>query len=346
MPKFYLDYRLIIPVLCLSSLGLLVLRSIAPDLIVAQLSFYAAFVVVFLLFSALDYRIFSSLSWPVYLISIIFLITTLFFGISTRGAVRWLQIGNFTLQPSEIIKPFLLMTFASLAASKNPRRLWWMLAAGFVPLLIIFIQPDLGTCLVLLVGFLTSLTVVIPPRKMFVALLAGLILIMPVYGFILRDYQRQRLITYVNPYSDPLGNGYHIIQSLIAVGSGGLFGRGLGLGTQSQLRFLPEHHTDFIFASVAEELGFAGSVVIISLFLALLWRIYRISQTTVDNIATVFCLSIASMLTFQIFINIGMNIGLVPVTGITLPFVSSGGSSLISLAIMMGMVNSVSNRYN
>ncbi|HBC73223.1 MAG: Rod shape-determining protein RodA [Candidatus Amesbacteria bacterium GW2011_GWB1_47_19] len=346
MPKFYLDYRLIIPVLCLSSLGLLVLRSIAPDLIVAQLSFYAAFVVVFLLFSALDYRIFSSLSWPVYLISIIFLITTLFFGISTRGAVRWLQIGNFTLQPSEIIKPFLLMTFASLAASKNPRRLWWMLAAGFVPLLIIFIQPDLGTCLVLLVGFLTSLTVVIPPRKMFVALLAGLILIMPVYGFILRDYQRQRLITYVNPYSDPLGNGYHIIQSLIAVGSGGLFGRGLGRGTQSQLRFLPEHHTDFIFASVAEELGFAGSVVIISLFLALLWRIYRISQTTVDNIATVFCLSIASMLTFQIFINIGMNIGLVPVTGITLPFVSSGGSSLISLAIMMGMVNSVSNRYN
>ena len=181
---------------------------------------------------------------------------------------------------------------------------------------------------------------------MFVALLAGLILIMPVYGFILRDYQRQRLITYVNPYSDPLGNGYHIIQSLIAVGSGGLFGRGLGRGTQSQLRFLPEHHTDFIFASVAEELGFAGSVVIISLFLALLWRIYRISQTTVDNIATVFCLSIASMLTFQIFINIGMNIGLVPVTGITLPFVSSGGSSLISLAIMMGMVNSVSNRYN
>jgi len=168
------------------------------------------------------------------------------------------------------------------------------------------------------------------------------LIVFPLGQLALRPYQRDRLLTFINPTRDPLGRGYHVIQSLIAVGSGQIFGRGLGHGTQSQLKFLPEYHTDFVFASLTEELGFVGGILVIILFLFLLRRIYSISQTAPSVSASLFCLSSLAMLAFQIFINIGMNMGLAPVTGITLPFLSYGGSSLLSLGVLLGLLNSIS----
>jgi rod shape determining protein RodA len=167
-------------------------------------------------------------------------------------------------------------------------------------------------------------------------------LLLPLSWFVLQPYQRQRLLTFVNPYRDPLGSGYHVIQSTTAVGSGQLFGRGLGHGTQSQLRFLPEHSTDFVFASLTEELGFTGGILVLLLYFLLLKHIYKISQTTPFAAASNYCLAVLSTLTFQVFVNIGMNMGIAPVTGITLPFVSYGGSSLISLSLILGLVSSIS----
>jgi len=342
MPKPRIDFWLLLPAMCLSLLGLLILRSIVPELLANQLLFFAVFVIIFILFSLVDYRIIFSLHLLVFIVSLVFLVLPFFFGVPSRGAVRWLQLGNFSLQPSEVVKPFLLVTFVIIATSQLPRKILLLILALAAPLLIIFLQPDLGSAIVLFVGWFTIFLSLVPPYKFLPLGLVGLLLFFPAYKYILKDYQRQRLMTYVNPYADPLGQGYHIIQSLIAVGSGGLFGRGLGHGTQSQLRFLPEHHTDFIFASLAEELGFAGSLVVIILLLSLLWRIYRISQQTSDPKAALFCLSAASLLAFQAAVNIGMNSGLVPITGITLPFLSYGGSSLLSLAITLGLIHSIS----
>lgn len=343
MTKLRLDLWLVIPSLLLFLIGSLTLGAIAPEVVTNQLIFFVAGLVFFLLFSITDYVIIFSLYIYLYIGSLIFLILPFIFGAISHGAVRWLQLGQYNLQPSEIIKPFLLITFACLAASKI--RFKYMLLIGSVglPALIIFLQPDLGTMLVLLIGWLTIFLSRIRLKAVLLSTFFLLLLLVPIYQFVLKDYQKVRLITYANPYTDPLGRGYHVIQSIIATGSGMFLGRGLGRGTQSLLRFLPEHHTDFIFASLGESLGFVGAGIVILLYLVLLWRIYRISQLVADLQAALFCISVTTLLSFQIFVNIGMNIGLVPITGITLPLISYGGSSLLSLAITLGLVNSINN---
>ena len=343
-----IDWWLVVPTLLLLFIGLVVLRSVAPSLVLYQGLFLIIAVIVFLIFSATDFQIPFTLFLPSYLFSIIFLILPSLFGLYTRGTLRWIQIGQFSLQPSEIIKPFLLITFSVLAASEFRHKSLLLFASFIVPVLIIFLQPDLGTALIISVGWITVLFSRLRLKHIFIGLLALGIFVYPATHFFLKSYQKDRLLTYVDPYRDPLGQGYHVIQSLIAVGSGQFFGRGLGHGTQSQLRFLPEHHTDFIFASLSEELGFVGSTIVITLFAVLLWRIYRISHQTTHPAGSLFCLSVLAMLAFQIFVNIGMNMGIAPITGITLPFLSYGGSSLLSLSITLGLINSISgaNRRN
>ncbi len=336
------DWRLIVPALLLSALGLLVIRSAAPALFLNQFVFWLAAVVIFLIVSFVDFRVFTSLYIPIYVFSLAFLVTPFLFGLHSRGAQRWLQFGQSTLQPSEIIKPLLIIVFAVIAGSAYRRKTLLLAASAILPLAVIFFQPDLGTMLVLFIGWLTIFLSRVRLRVFLPALLAFILLLLPIYKFVLRDYQRQRLESFLNPYSDPLGQGYHVIQSLIAVGSGEFFGRGLGHGTQSQLQFLPEHHTDFIFASLSEELGFVGAGLVLIFFLVLLYRIYRISQTTSSPVASAFCLSTMALLAFQIFVNVGMNMGLAPITGITLPFISYGGSSLISIGLTLGLVHSIS----
>ena len=338
------DWYLVLPSLLLLFLGLTVLKSVASDLVIFQLLFTFIAIVFFLLFSSTDFQLPLTLHLPIYFLTVVFLLTPFVFGIHSRGALRWLQIGQFSLQPSELAKPFLLMAFAMLAISPLRRKFVWLFGSFMLPWTIIFFQPDLGTSLVIFVGWLTIL---LSRLSLKTVLLSGLILaifLFPISHYALKNYQKDRLLTFANPYRDPLGQGYHVIQSLIAVGSGSLLGRGLGHGPQSQLRFLPEHHTDFIFAAISEELGFVGSSLVLTLFAILLWRIYRISQSVSSPAASLFCLSVLSMLTFQIFINIGMNMGIAPITGIPLPYLSYGGSSLLSLGILIGLVNSISTR--
>ncbi|MBI2008577.1 FtsW/RodA/SpoVE family cell cycle protein [Candidatus Amesbacteria bacterium] len=331
------DWWLALPALLLALIGLLVLKSIAPDLFINQLLFAAVSLVFFLIFSSLDYQILKSLHLPIFLVLLIFLLSPYFLGIHSRGAKRWLQTGQFTLQPSEIAKPFILNTFSSFAAS--PVLLIFSLIPSW---LIVFFQPDLGTSLVIFSGWAVIFLSRFSLRSSFFFIALVAVLTIPVYLFGLRSYQKDRLRTFINPYHDPLGQGYHVIQSQIAVGSGQFLGRGLGHGTQSQLRFLPERHTDFIFASLSEELGFVGVTSVFVLYSFLFWRIYNVSQRQINPTASVFCLSSLSLLAFQSFINIAMNMGIAPITGITLPFLSSGGSSLLSLGIHLGILNSIS----
>lgn len=332
-----IDWWLALPALFLILTGLLVLRSITPELFTNQLLFAGVSAVFFLIFSSIDYQILKSLHLPIFIISVLFILSPYLLGIHTRGAKRWLQISQYTLQPSEIVKPFLLNSFSAL--SQSPL---FLFMAFLPPWLIIFFQPDLGTSLVIFSGWSVIFLSRFSLKSVLSFFLMVTILIVPVYAFLLRPYQRDRLRTFIDPYHDPLGQGYHVIQSQIAVGSGQFLGRGLGHGTQSQLRFLPEQHTDFIFASLSEELGFVGVFSIFILFSLLFWRIYDISQRQTNPIVSVFCLSSLSLLAFQTFINIAMNMGIAPITGITLPFLSYGGSSLLSLGIHLGVLNSIS----
>lgn len=342
MFRAHVDWLLAIPSVILFVLSLTIIQSIAPQLVVPQLIFILISAVIFFLISSLDYEIIYSFHIIGYLLMLGTILILPIFGVVSRGATRWIQIGNFTLQPSEVIKPFLLLTLSYFSSSQYSHKNIWIFVFGFIPVLLIFLQPDLGTSLVLLVGWGSIVLSQVKLRNLLLILLISAGLIFPIYRYALRDYQRQRLTTFTNPYSDPLGEGYHIIQSIIAVGSGQLIGRGLGHGTQTQLQFLPEHHTDFIFSSISEELGFVGSAVTILLYLALLYRIFQLSQLAVDIKTSLFCISSLAMLGFQIFVNIGMNLGLAPITGITLPLLSYGRSSLLSTAIILGVVSSIS----
>lgn len=342
MSKLRLDWLLVIPSLLLFLLGIMTLSAIAPEVVVNQLVFFVIAVIFFVFFCLVDYEVIFSFHNVLYLGSLVFLLLPVIFGVVTRGATRWIQLGTYTLQPSEIIKPFLLIFFAVISTSAYRFRYLWLAGSALLPASIIFFQPDLGTTMVIMVGWFTIFLSKVSLRHILLGAGSFLLFLLPIYEFALKGYQKDRLITYLNPYNDPLGNGYHVIQSIIATGSGMFLGRGLGRGTQSLLHFLPERHTDFMFASLSESLGFVGSTLVIVLYLVIFWRLYRLSQLTPDPRAALFCLSVTALLAFQVFVNIGMNIGLVPITGITLPFVSYGGSSLLSLAVTLGLVNSIS----
>lgn len=344
MFNFRLDWWLVIPGLLLSLVGLTLHYATIPQLASTQLFFLLLSWGVFLFLSMTDYTIFFTLARHLYALSLAFLASPFIFGLASRGAHRWLQIGTFSLQPSEIVKPLLLIFFATIAATPSSHRRLWLMLALLPPTVLVFFQPDLGTTLVILAGWATVFFTHLSPKSAVILLLLVVIFSLPLSYFFLQEYQRQRLITFLNPYHDPLGQGYHLLQSLIAVGSGQLWGRGLGHGSQSQLRFLPEFHTDFIFATLAEAFGFVGGLGVILLLLILIWRLYRISQLARQPVAAYFCIACAALLGFQTFINIGMNLGLAPVTGITLPFLSYGGSSLLSVGITLGLASSISTR--
>lgn len=342
MNKTLIDWWLIMPVILISTIGTMVLWAVAPNLVSNQLLFFLFGFLIFMLIVKTDPQLFFYTHIYIYVISILFLILPLIFGTVTRGATRWIAFGQFRLQPSEICKPFILITLAMIASGPSSYKGYKLLFTGLIPIIIIFIQPDLGTSLVLMTGWLTILLSQFRIKHIALGFFVLLFSLVPVYKYILKDYQKDRILTFINPYHDPLDKGYHVIQSIIATGSGGLFGRGLGRGTQSQLRFLPEFHTDFIFASLSESLGFVGSISVIILYALFYWRIYMISQKVGRPAESLFCLATTAMLAFQTFVNIGMNIGVAPITGITLPLMSYGGSSLLSIFITLGLINRLS----
>jgi rod shape determining protein RodA len=299
-------------------------------------------------FVLFDYRHLKTLAWPIYVITVGLLAAVPLWGKTIYGAQRWLDLGYFNLQPSEVAKISILILGARLL-SRNTGRLGWRelsyaLAVGLVPAGLIVVQPDLGSALnlLLLLGGIIlyrGLT-----GRVFKTLAVAIPAVVPLGWFALHDYQKQRILTFLNPGSDPLGSGYHIIQSQIAIGSGRMWGKGFLAGTQSQLRFLPEKHTDFAVAVFGEEWGFIGSMVLLALFCLFLFSIFATARDAKDRFGSYLAAGVFFYFFWQIFINMGMVLGLMPVVGIPLPFISYGGSAMVVNLCLIGLVLNVSMR--
>jgi len=340
------DFYLFLPALFLLGIGVAIIASVSPSRLFNYLIYIIISFIFFLFFALFDFDILFPFSPIIYIGCVLFLILPFFLGITSRGSTRWIPVGEFTIQPSELVKPFLALISAWFwSKGEFTLRKLIFFALAFCPVFIlIFLQPDLGSALVTLSMF-SGMVVVsgLDFKKILIFFLLGLS-ILPFFWFSLKDYQRLRIIHFINPYSDPLGEGYNLIQSKIAVGSGGIFGRGLGRGTQSHLFFLPERHTDFIFASLSEELGFLGSSLVLFLYLLFFLRILKIAAKVKEKRLYFLSMSILFYLSFQAIVNLGMNIGILPITGVTLPFVSYGGSSLLSNMISLGLLQAVYQR--
>lgn len=341
------NLELLSPVFILLVISLTTLLSLDKTLFQSQFLFVFLGIIAFLVFSLIDYRILKNLALPIFLASIVLLLLLLFLGTEVRGAVRWFGFADLKFQISEILKPLLLASFASFLSSQEDKiRFSTFIKSLFLVsgvALLIFIQPDFGNTLIYLITPILMLFFWGIPFRWFAIVLTGLLVLSPFLWQILREYQKQRLLSFLNPTSDPLGSSYNLIQAVITVGGGELLGRGLGHGTQSQLKFLPERHTDFIFATISENFGFIGAMLILGAFTFLLLKIYKIIRETDDPYAMLFSSGAFALILSQVFINIGGNIGILPITGITLPLVSYGGSSILSTFILLGILNSISS---
>lgn len=290
-----------------------------------------------------DYRTLGKAATTLYGINLLMLLAVMFIGQSALGAQRWIQIGPISLQPSEFSKLIMIIALADMLDKKKGqlysfRDLIPIFLYVGIPFLLVMKQPDLGTSLVFLAILFGMIFVAgIRTKHLMIIFGAGLAF-MPIFWHFLKDYQKKRLTVFIDPNVDPLGSGYHIIQSKIAIGSGMLLGKGLFGGTQSQLNFLPENHTDFIFAVIGEELGFIGSVLILFLYFILLYRGIKIAGSARDNFGTLLATGITSMLAFHLLVNVGMTAGIMPVTGIPLPFMSYGVSALTTNMISIGIL--------
>lgn len=340
------DFYLFLPAIFLLVISVGIIVSISSVSLPNYLLYILASLIFFFFFSFFDIEILFPLSFFLYLFSLLFLVSPLIFGAVIRGSSRWISLAGFTLQPSELVKPFLALAAACFWTEKDfSFKTLSIFSLVFLPsLILIFFQPDLGSTLVVLSIFVGVLSFLKINRKQVLSLLGVLFVVFSLSFIFLKDYQKLRLVHFLNPSLDPLGQGYNLIQAKIAVGSGMFLGKGFGRGTQSHLYFLPERHTDFIFASLAEELGFAGSAIVLLLYLFLLIRILKIAQNQKEKTNFLLCMSLFFYLSFQTVVNIGMNIGLLPITGITLPLMSYGGSSLLSSMISLGILESLSRK--
>lgn len=319
-------------------------NQVTQSLYIRQFLYAVVGLVGFFVISRMDYKLFAQLSILLYFTALVLLVLTFVWGLTTRGSTRWIDLGWVRLQPSEVIKPILIMVLAFYYSTRERITLKHFLT-GFliaaIPAALVFRQPDLGSAIIILgIWFVLTIISSTPWKYIVTFSLVGLLLLPIGYNF-LHDYQKSRLTTFINPSADPLGSGYNIIQSIIAVGSGQVTGRGFGRGTQSHLNFLPEQHTDFIFATMAEELGFLGTTLVLGVFLLLLVRLVLIARDASDQFGMLVVNGIVVMILLQLFINIGMNVGLMPVTGITLPFISFGGSSLVAMIFSIGIAEAI-----
>ena len=332
-------------ILIISLLSILTLMSIAPTLAPKQLIFFMVGFVIFFLASRISFERLLKLGLIFYIITILLLVVVLVLAPITRGTSRWIDVGGlFAIQPSQLAIPavslFLLNFFKKKLLTKL-KNLFLFLLFIAMPAVLILIEPDLGTTLV----YLASITSIIyfsrtKTRHIIPLILLAIIGIIFSWNYVLKPYQKTRITSFISP-KNTQGASYNARQSLIAVGSGRLTGKGLGQGIQSHLRFLPERQTDFVFASFAEEFGFIGSALVIFLYSVLVFTMISTAQKSHENTERLFCYVVAIMTTIQVGVNIGMNIGVLPITGITLPFMSYGGSSILSLISMFGITQSI-----
>lgn len=315
-----------------------------------QVIFALAGLILYFLVASINYTVWSTYSKLLYAVFALFLLAVIFLGVTIKGTTGWLQVGGVSIQPVEFAKIALIIWLARYFSDHGSdfRYFRHILVSGIGTLIfvgLVILQPDLGSALVLL-GTWIIMMLFTGIQRQHLFWLAGTFLLVVILSwfFVLADYQKARITTFLNPSSDPTHSGYNVIQSMISVGSGGLLGRGLSFGSQSGLRFLPEPGTDFIFAVIAEELGFLGVTLLLGLFGFIFYRLFKVMQKCQDNFGTYLILGIVSMLLVQIFINIGMNMGISPVTGIPLPLVSAGGSSMWAVLIALGMAQSIKVR--
>lgn len=295
----------------------------------------------------LDYRQMKSLGIIVYILGFILLIAVLFFGSTIRGTQGWFKLGSISIQPVELAKVAFAVSLASYFSRHVHLKLNWISFFGSFFAMIgyvvpILFQPDFGSAMIIVAMWLIAVAFAgLRPRTWILLIVAGISCIFLVWTYGLRPYQKERLMAFTNPQSDPLGSGYNVIQAQTAIGSGGILGKGVGQGSQSRLRFLPEASTDFMFAVIGEELGFVGITLVLSLFGVLIVRTIWIGYKSKDMFAGTYCVMIAGMFGLHVMINAGMNMGLLPVTGIPMPFTSAAASSLASGLVALGIVESV-----
>lgn len=306
--------------------------------------------IAFLAATAFDYKWLRTFAWPLYALQIGLLALTLAIGTGVGGSARWIPLGPLQFQFSELAKIMMIIVLANYLGSRQGRltTLPSILGACVLvlpPWILVMAQPDLGTSLVLLAILAGMLFMSGASLRWLAAIALAVLAALPfVWNNVLRDYQQQRILSFLNPGQDVQGAGWQIQQALIAVGSGGPFGKGLTNGTQNQLNFLPVQESDFVAAIYLEELGFLGGILLLVLFAALLWRILVSGWRSKDPFGTLFAAGLASMLLFQLTVNLGMVVGIMPITGIPLPFISHGGASLISIAVGLGILQSVNIR--
>ena len=298
----------------------------------------------------IEYRFYSDFAYILYTISLVLLLAVLGYGIITSGAQRWVKIGPISFQPSEFVKLSLILALAKFFHRPPTREGYSLRNLSFpfllllVPMVLILKQPDLGTAIILFLVFFSVLLFVKIRWSSLLALFLVGSSILPLVWRFLKDYQKRRIITFFNPDLDPLGAGYHLIQSKIAVGSGGIIGKGFMKGTQCKLGFLPEQQTDFIFSVLGEEWGLIGSLIVVFLYLTLILWGLRIAVQSKDRFGAIVSFGVVAMLFWHAFINIGMVLGLMPVVGIPLTLLSYGGSFLVSTLIGIGLLLNVSMR--
>ncbi len=297
------------------------------------------------------YRVLERFAYMAYAANIILLVAVLLVGKSVLGAKRWLGFGAFSIQPSEFMKITVAWTLAKyfhddqFRESYDFKSLLIPMFIILIPVLLVMAQPDLGTAMIILaVSSSMILFVRVNPKLLLSIFVLFALVSFPIYKFVLKDYQRQRILTFVDPQSDPKGAGYNSIQSMIAVGSGQFLGKGYKKGTQSQLNFLPEHHTDFIFSVFSEEHGFIGFIVILSLYLFLLTSALKVSYGSNDKFGMLFSFGLFSLFFWHIFINMGMTTGILPIVGVPLPFMSYGGSFMLSCMLAVSILTNIANK--
>jgi rod shape determining protein RodA len=309
---------------------------------------FGLFFAIMIVLSLIDLRVWFALAYPVYGIGLLLLVAVDLVGRTTMGAQRWLQLGPIGIQPSEIMKIGVVLALARFYHSlsgKSAQLSWWLLIPAILILLpvgLVAKQPDLGTAmLIAMTGGIMVILAGLSWRLISAGLIGVALLLPPVFMFGLHDYQRKRLLTFINPEGDPSGSGYHILQSKIALGSGGLLGKGYGLGSQSQLNFLPEKQTDFIFATLAEEFGFVGCVSILLLYAAVIFMALRTSYLSHSHFGRLASAGVTATFALYVLINGSMVMGLAPVVGVPMPLLSYGGTVMLTVMVGFGLVMSV-----
>lgn len=348
------DWLMFSSVILLSSFGLLQLYSIALgqdqanfSIFYRQLFFVLIGIILLFFFSLLNYKWLLSFKNYFYLLSLILLIAVLFFGDTIRGGTRWFSVFGFGVQPSELVKVILILYLSAFFSQlktkvKTAKHLIISAISTFLLVFLVLIQPDFGTAMILVSIWFIIVLVSGFKRKYFVGILILAIISSAItWFFVFKPYQKERVLSFIDPNRDAQGSTYNISQAVIAFGSGGLVGQGIGFGSQTQLKFLPEAHTDFIISVIAEEMGFFGVMLVLFLYALFFSRCLYVLKFINHDFGTYFIISAMGLIFIQMFIIIGMNIAIVPVVGLALPFISYGGSSILSLFILIGIIENI-----